>query len=87
MALGLVAGALGPLCNNPVDVCKTRLMAQITVPGEQPRYTGMFQCISKIYKEEGGRALMSGCMMRIIRVAPGMAITFATVETFIKIFS
>ena len=79
-ALGLVAGALGPMCNNPVDVCKTRLMAQVTVPGEQPRYTGMRQCIAKIYNEEGARVLMSGCLLRIIRIAPGMAITFAIIE-------
>lgn len=87
MAIGLLAGALGPLCNNPVDVAKTRLMGQITVKGEAPRYSGMIDCITKVAREEGFGALMSGCMMRIIRVAPGMAITFATVEAFTNIFS
>ena len=29
--IGLVAGALGPLTNNPFDVAKTRLMAQVCV--------------------------------------------------------
>jgi len=86
LAIGFVAGALGPLCNNPVDVAKTRLMAQITVKGEAPRYRGMVHCISTVMKEEGFGALMKGCMMRIIRVAPGMAITFATVEAFVKFF-
>eukprot|EP00012_Vannella_robusta_P001312 CAMPEP_0206182630 /NCGR_PEP_ID=MMETSP0166-20121206/173_1 /ASSEMBLY_ACC=CAM_ASM_000260 /TAXON_ID=95228 /ORGANISM="Vannella robusta, Strain DIVA3 518/3/11/1/6" /LENGTH=270 /DNA_ID=CAMNT_0053597363 /DNA_START=15 /DNA_END=824 /DNA_ORIENTATION=- len=80
MGIGLLAGALGPLCNNPIDVTKTRLMAQISVKGEAPKYTGMVQCMTTVAKEEGFSALMSGCMMRIIRVAPGMAITFATVE-------
>lgn len=86
MAIGFLAGALGPLCNNPIDVTKTRLMAQISVPGQAPRYSGMINCITTIAREEGYGALMSGCMMRIIRVAPGMAITFATVETFISLF-
>ena len=86
MSIGLLAGALGPLCNNPIDVAKTRLMAQMTPRGEEPRYRGMIDCIRKVSQEEGAGALMSGCMMRIIRVAPGMAITFATVETFIKLF-
>lgn len=86
MGIGLLAGSLGPLCNNPIDVAKTRLMAQISVKGEAPKYTGMFNCISTVAKEEGVGSLMSGCMMRIIRVAPGMAITFATVETFVSFF-
>ena len=86
MAIGLLAGALGPLCNNPIDVAKTRLMAQITVPGQEPRYRGMVHCIRTVTHQEGPAALMSGCLMRIIRVAPGMAITFATVEAFITFF-
>jgi len=86
MAIGLLAGALGPLCNNPIDVTKTRLMAQVSVKGQAPKYTGMVQCMTTVAREEGFSALMSGCMMRIIRVAPGMAITFATVETFIKFY-
>ena len=31
LVIGVVAGALGPVFNNPVDVAKTRMMAQITV--------------------------------------------------------
>jgi len=80
MILGIIAGALGPLFNNPVDVAKTRLMAQLSVPGQQPKYTGTIQCIKTVLLEEGWRSLMRGCMMRILRVAPGMGITFTVVE-------
>mmetsp|Transcript_14182 Transcript_14182/g.40300 ORF Transcript_14182/g.40300 Transcript_14182/m.40300 type:complete len:304 (-) Transcript_14182:773-1684(-) len=80
LVIGIIAGALGPLCNNPFDVAKTRLMAQETQAGQTPRYRGTIHCISSIWREEGARALMSGCMMRIIRVAPGMGITFVCVE-------
>lgn len=82
--LGLIAGSLGPFFNNPIDVCKTRLMAQETPKSAEahvkPKYTGTLQCIATIYREEGVRSLMRGCMMRIARVAPGMAITFTVIE-------
>jgi len=85
--LGLIVGALGPIFNNPVDVCKTRLMAQETPktfsasePPPKQKYTGTIQCIATIYREEGAKSLMRGCMMRVLRVAPGMAITFTAVE-------
>ena len=78
---------MGPLFNNPIDVVKTRLMAQHTIPGLPPKYTGLIQCLTTVYREEGGRALMRGCMMRIVRVAPGMGITFTVVEKFSEWFS
>eukprot|EP00299_Pterocystis_sp_00344_P012629 c608_g1_i1.p1 GENE.c608_g1_i1~~c608_g1_i1.p1 ORF type:complete len:293 (-),score=51.04 c608_g1_i1:61-939(-) len=86
LILGVVAGALGPLTNNPFDVAKTRMMAQAEV-GAARKYTGMFQCIGKIFREEGALPLMRGCGMRIARVAPGMGITFTVVEAFSEYFS
>lgn len=80
LTIGIIAGALGPLVNNPFDVVKTRLMAQITVPGQPPRYQGTFTTMRTIMREEGAASLMKGCMMRIARVAPGMGITFTVVE-------
>ena len=74
-----MAGALGPLTNNPFDVAKTRLMGQAE-SGADRKYTGMVQCIVKVAQEEGPLALMRGCLMRIARVAPGMGITFTMVE-------
>lgn len=83
--IGLVAGALGPLTNNPFDVAKTRLMAQQEV-GDARKYTGMIQCIRTIVSEEGFAPLMRGVGLRIARVAPGMGITFTVVETFSSTF-
>eukprot|EP00756_Hemistasia_phaeocysticola_P029261 Hpha_TRINITY_DN16221_c0_g1::TRINITY_DN16221_c0_g1_i1::g.12536::m.12536/K15100/SLC25A1, CTP; solute carrier family 25 (mitochondrial citrate transporter), member 1 len=80
LSLGIIAGALGPLTNNPFDVAKTRLQGQLEV-GDKRKYTNMVQCIGRIYKEEGFSPLMRGCVMRMARVAPGMGITFTVVET------
>jgi len=86
LILGIIAGSLGPFVNNPFDVAKTRMMAQVSIPGLIPVYKGTFPTIFKIYREEGPRTLMRGNMMRIARVAPGMGITFTCVEKFSEWF-
>eukprot|EP01065_Artemidia_motanka_P009792 TRINITY_DN1505_c2_g1_i1.p1 TRINITY_DN1505_c2_g1~~TRINITY_DN1505_c2_g1_i1.p1 ORF type:complete len:306 (+),score=89.82 TRINITY_DN1505_c2_g1_i1:85-1002(+) len=86
LGLGMIAGALGPLTNNPFDVAKTRLQGQQEV-GDARKYTSMVQCIGKIYREEGFTPLMRGCVMRMARVAPGMGITFTVVETACETFT
>lgn len=60
---GIIAGGLGPLFNNPVDVAKTRLMAQITAAGEQPKYTGTLQCIATVAKEEVPQSFVPPCLL------------------------
>lgn len=60
----------------PVDVAKTRLMAD----GAGQKYTGMVQTIRSVYVNEGVGALYKGLWPRIARVAPGQGITFMVME-------
>lgn len=76
---GLVAGSLGPCLNCPMDVLKTRLMAQETIVGQVPKYTGFFQAFRVIAAEEGMGALWKGLIPRLTRLAPGQAITWTVV--------
>jgi solute carrier family 25 citrate transporter 1 len=76
---GLLAGAVGPCFNAPVDVIKTRMMAQTYVPGEPVKYKNWFQAGTLIAQEEGVRALWKGIIPRLTRLAPGQAITWACV--------
>ena len=41
------------ICTTPLDVLKTRLMTQ----GAKKTYTGPFDCLGRILKEEGASAL------------------------------
>ena len=75
-ATGLVAAAVGPMFNCPMDVVKTRLMAQETKANEQPKYRGFVHTVKTIAKEEGVRALWKGLVPRLMRLAPGQAITW-----------
>ena len=70
---------------SPFDVAKTRLMAQKEI-GAARKYTGLLQCLTTIFKEEGFKPLMRGCSLRIARVAPGMGIVFTVTETVLRTF-
>ncbi|CCC14290.1 hypothetical protein SMACR_08829 [Sordaria macrospora] len=80
--IGLVSGAMGPLSNAPIDTIKTRLQKSVAQPGESA-----LQRITKIsgemFKQEGFHAFYKGITPRIMRVAPGQAVTF-TVYEFLK---
>lgn len=80
--IGLVSGAMGPLSNAPIDTIKTRLQR---TPAEYG--TSAWSRITKIsadmFKQEGFHAFYKGITPRIMRVAPGQAVTF-TVYEYIK---
>lgn len=77
--IGLVSGAMGPLSNAPIDTIKTRLQRAPAMPG-----ISAFQRISIIagdmFKQEGFHAFYKGITPRVMRVAPGQAVTFTVYE-------
>ncbi|GAB7349798.1 hypothetical protein MBLNU459_g0512t1 [Dothideomycetes sp. NU459] len=77
--IGLVSGAMGPLSNAPIDTIKTRLQKTPSQPGETAlgRIVGIG---NMMWKQEGIRAFWMGITPRIMRVAPGQAVTFAVYE-------
>ncbi|KAG8627643.1 hypothetical protein KVT40_005126 [Elsinoe batatas] len=81
-AIGLISGAMGPMCNAPIDTIKTRLQKTPAQPGETA--VGRIVNIGNMmWKQEGVRAFWMGITPRIMRVAPGQAVTFAVYE-FLK---
>lgn len=77
--IGLVSGAMGPMCNAPIDTIKTRLQKTPAQPGETA--VGRIVNIGNMmWKQEGVRAFWMGITPRIMRVAPGQAVTFAVYE-------
>lgn len=83
---GLISASIGPMLNCPLDVVKTRLMAQTVLAGALPKYSGMMSTMGIIVKEEGLAALWKGLMPRLARVAPGQAITWTVVSQVTYMF-
>jgi len=77
--IGLVSGAMGPLSNAPIDTIKTRLQKTPAEPGETA--VSRVKAIARnMFKQEGFHAFYKGITPRIMRVAPGQAVTFTVYE-------
>ncbi|CAK7894085.1 succinate/fumarate mitochondrial transporter [[Candida] anglica] len=84
--IGLISGALGPLSNAPLDTIKTRLQKTTFASNE----SGMVRIVKigkQLVKEEGMGALYKGITPRIMRVAPGQAVTFTVYEFMKRVLS
>ncbi|KAJ3058591.1 hypothetical protein HDU98_005307, partial [Podochytrium sp. JEL0797] len=77
LMMGFVSGACGPLFNAPIDVIKTRIQKN---PSKESGWTRFTQITSGIIKNEGWTAFYKGTTPRVLRVAPGQAITFMVYE-------
>lgn len=79
MVIGLVSGAMGPLSNAPIDTIKTRLQKTPAQPGETAM-SRIRTIAADMFKQEGFHAFYKGITPRIMRVAPGQAVTFTVYE-------
>lgn len=77
--IGLISGAIGPFSNAPIDTIKTRLQRMPAEEG-QTAMQRITQIASQMWKQEGIRAFWMGITPRVMRVAPGQAVTFAVYE-------
>lgn len=80
---GGLSGALGPISNAPIDTIKTRIQRSTALPGENG-WSRFMRVSRQIYVEEGWRAFYKGLTPRLLRVAPGQAITFMVYERIQK---
>lgn len=68
LSSGLVAGATGAFFGTPAEVSLIRMTADGRLPKEQRRnYKNVFNALSRIVREEGVRALWTGCVPTIGR--------------------
>ena len=80
--IGLISGAVGPFTNAPIDTIKTRLQKTPAEPGQTALQR--ITLIGKdMFAQEGPKAFWKGITPRVMRVAPGQAVTF-TVYEYIK---
>jgi len=89
-ALGGVSGAIAKTCTAPIERVKLIIQTQDANPrirsGEVPRYTGIVNCFSRVYNEQGFWAFWRGNFTNIIRYFPTQAFNFAFKDTFKNLF-
>lgn len=84
-ALGGVSGAVAKTCTAPIERVKLIIQTQDANPkiksGEIPRYTGISNCFTRVYSEQGLKAFWRGNTTNIIRYFPTQAFNFAFKDT------
>ncbi|CAI5746488.1 unnamed protein product [Peronospora destructor] len=83
---GMIGAIPGPCINCPMDVVKTRLMAQEAAAGAG-KYKGMVDAMVMIAKEEGVAALYKGLVPRLTRLCPSYGIQWLVMDKVTEHFS
>jgi len=77
-------------CTAPIERVKLIIQTQDANPkiksGEIPRYTGISNCFTRVYSEQGLKAFWRGNTTNIIRYFPTQAFNFAFKDTIKGLF-
>ena len=82
---GGFAGITAITITYPTDLIRRRLQMQSFSP-EVPRYSGILDCVNKIYNKEGIKGLYLGLSINYIKTFPTLAIQFYALDTLKDIF-
>jgi solute carrier family 25 (adenine nucleotide translocator) protein 4/5/6/31 len=89
-ALGGFSGAVAKTMTAPIERIKLVVQTQDANPkirsGEVPRYAGIVDCGTRIYKEQGMKRFWDGNFTNCIRYFPTQAFNLAFKDTFKKMF-
>ncbi|XP_013192314.1 mitochondrial 2-oxodicarboxylate carrier [Amyelois transitella] len=84
------AGFVEVCIMHPLDLVKTRLQVQTTVSTKSTLdphyYTGVIDCLKKMYKHEGVTSFYKGILPPILAETPKRAVKFLTFEQYKKFF-
>mmetsp|Transcript_2300 Transcript_2300/g.3203 ORF Transcript_2300/g.3203 Transcript_2300/m.3203 type:complete len:306 (+) Transcript_2300:94-1011(+) len=85
MAFGCMAGGIGAFCGTPSELSLVRMSADSKLPPEQRRnYKNVVDCCTRIFNEEGPKALWRGATVTILRAmslaSVALAVTSETKE-------
>jgi solute carrier family 25 (mitochondrial folate transporter), member 32 len=67
----------------PYQVIKSRIQQRGV--GSQYFYTGVVDCVTKTWKQEGVRGFFRGLIPNAMKVAPSSALTFVVYEEVLKL--
>jgi solute carrier family 25 (adenine nucleotide translocator) protein 4/5/6/31 len=89
-AAGGISGAIAKTATAPIERVKLIIQTQDANPliksGQVPRYTGIANCFTRVYQEQGLKAFWRGNFTNVIRYFPTQAFNFAFKDTIKGLF-
>jgi len=89
-AAGGISGAVAKTCTAPIERVKLIIQTQDANPkiksGEVARYTGIGNCFTRVYQEQGLKAFWRGNFVNVLRYFPTQAFNFAFKDTIKAMF-
>lgn len=89
-AAGGISGAVAKTATAPIERVKLIIQTQDANPliksGAVPRYTGIGNCFTRVYSEQGLKAFWRGNLTNVIRYFPTQAFNFAFKDTIKALF-
>jgi solute carrier family 25 (adenine nucleotide translocator) protein 4/5/6/31 len=89
-AAGGISGAIAKTATAPIERVKLIIQTQDANPliksGQVPRYTGISNCFTRVYQEQGLKAFWRGNFTNVIRYFPTQAFNFAFKDTIKALF-
>jgi len=82
LVMGGFAGIVGATICYPMDMIKTRLQNQKSVPGVERMYNNSLDCFKKILKAEGARGLYRGLPAQLVGITPEKALKLTANDFF-----
>ncbi|KAM3139118.1 hypothetical protein pb186bvf_008716 [Paramecium bursaria] len=86
--VGGVSNAINKTARAPIERIKILLQSQDAIKkiqdGGAKKYTGMVNCFSRVYREEGVSAFWRGNLASVLKYFPSQALMFATKDKYKK---
>jgi len=85
LASGGAAGATSLMVVYPLDFARTRLAADVGKTGAERQFTGLVDCLTKIYKSDGYKGLYQGFGVSVLGIIAYRACYFGGYDTLKRV--